>query len=86
MGRGAQNQLEACAKRSRLSAEGLVVAEPQRGFKVAPVSLEDLADLTKARIEIETLCITNSIEAGGVGVGDRDRGSHSPTLADPLFS
>jgi DNA-binding GntR family transcriptional regulator len=51
---------------SRLSAEGLVVAEPQRGFKVAPVSLEDLADLTRTRIEIETLCLTKAIEQGGV--------------------
>src|SRR5712672_2028195 len=35
---------------SKLSAEGLVVAEPQRGFRVAPVSLEDLGDLTMTRI------------------------------------
>jgi DNA-binding GntR family transcriptional regulator len=51
---------------SKLSAEGLVVAEPQRGFRVAPVSLEDLADLTMTRIDIENLCLTRSIEHGGV--------------------
>jgi DNA-binding GntR family transcriptional regulator len=51
---------------SRLSAEGLVVAEPQRGFRVAPVSLADLKDLTGARIDIETLCLSRSIERGGV--------------------
>lgn len=51
---------------SRLSAEGLVVAEPQRGFRVAPVSLEDLSDLTTTRIDIETLCVTRAIERGGV--------------------
>jgi DNA-binding GntR family transcriptional regulator len=51
---------------SRLSAEGLVVAEPQRGFRVAPVSLEDLRDLTAARIDIENLCLTRSMEHGGV--------------------
>lgn len=51
---------------SRLSAEGLVVAEPQRGFRVAPVSREDLADLTRTRIDIEALCLTRSIEQGGV--------------------
>ena len=36
-----------------LAAEGLVVAEEQRGFKVAPISLADLIDLTRARILIE---------------------------------
>jgi DNA-binding GntR family transcriptional regulator len=51
---------------SRLSAEGLVIAEPQRGFHVAPVSLEDLADLTMTRIDIESLCLARSIENGGV--------------------
>lgn len=49
---------------SRLSAEGIVVAEPQRGFKVAPVSLEELADLTATRIDIERLCLLRSIEHG----------------------
>jgi GntR family carbon starvation induced transcriptional regulator len=51
---------------TRLAAEGLVVAEPQRGFHVAPVSLEDLSDLTNTRIEIENLCLASSIEQGGV--------------------
>ena len=51
---------------SRLSAEGLVIAEPQRGFHVAPVSLEDLTDLTMTRIDIENLCLARSIEHGGV--------------------
>ena len=51
---------------SRLSAEGLVTAEPQRGFRVAPVSLEDLTDLTMTRIDIENLCLARSIELGGV--------------------
>src|SRR6201999_1825607 len=35
---------------SRLSSEGLVIAEPQRGFRVAPISAEDLKDLTAARL------------------------------------
>ena len=37
---------------SRLTAEGLVAAEPQRGFIVAPASIKDLVDLTAVRIEI----------------------------------
>ena len=51
---------------SRLSAEGLVIAEAQKGFRVAPVSLEDLDDLTQTRIEIETMCLRRAIAAGGV--------------------
>ncbi|WP_246658239.1 FCD domain-containing protein [Rhizobium sp. FKY42] len=38
---------------ARLVAEGLVVAEGQRGFKVAPVSIADLEDLTDARVLLE---------------------------------
>jgi DNA-binding GntR family transcriptional regulator len=49
----------------RLAAEGHVVAEGQKGFRVAPVSAEDLADLTRARMDIETLALTSSIERGG---------------------
>ena len=51
---------------SRLTSEGLVVAEPQRGFRAAPISAEDLLDLTKTRIQIETLCIRRAIEVGDV--------------------
>ena len=48
---------------SRLTSDRLVVAEPQRGFTVAPVSTEDLVDLTAVRIEIETRCLRSSIYA-----------------------
>ncbi len=51
---------------SRLTSEGLVVAEPQRGFRAAPISAADLRDLTLARIEIETLCLRRAISTGSV--------------------
>src|ERR1700691_3843127 len=51
---------------SRLTSEGLVEARPQRGFRVMPISAEDLRDLTAARIEIEELCLRHAIEAGDV--------------------
>lgn len=47
-------------------AEGLVNSEPHRGWIAAPVSAEDLRDLTRTRIEIENLCLSWSIEAGDV--------------------
>ena len=49
---------------SRLTSDGLVVAEPHRGFRVAQVSTGDLQDLYRARIEIEGLCLRRSIEVG----------------------
>jgi DNA-binding GntR family transcriptional regulator len=49
---------------SRLTSEGLVSAEPQLGFSVAPISAIDLQDLTMVRIEIEGLCLRQAVEAG----------------------
>ena len=51
---------------SRLTAEGLVVALPQRGFIVAPVSRRDLIDLTEVRIDIEAKCIEQAIAHGDI--------------------
>ena len=49
---------------SQLLSEGLVVAEAHRGFSVSPISVADLKDLTKVRIEIENLCLTWAIQHG----------------------
>jgi GntR family transcriptional regulator, carbon starvation induced regulator len=49
---------------SRLVAEGLVIAEDQRGFIVAPVSIDDLNDLTYVRVLIERECIALAIKHG----------------------
>ena len=51
---------------SHLASEGFVVAEPQRGFRVAPVSPGELRGLTDARCEIEGLCIRRAVEHGDV--------------------
>ena len=51
---------------SRLTAEGLVIAEPQKGFVVAPISRFDLMDLTNVRIEIEARCLADSIANGDI--------------------
>ena len=50
---------------SRLVADGLVQASDQRGFRVSPVSLADLRDVTQTRIDIEGLALRRSIERGG---------------------
>ncbi|MGM4896583.1 GntR family transcriptional regulator [Tardiphaga sp. 709] len=48
-----------------LTADGLVVAEEQRGFRVAPVTSDDLIDITQTRILIEIELLSRSITNGG---------------------
>lgn len=49
---------------SRLTSEGLVTSEPQRGFRVAGISNEELEDLTEVRARIECMCLERSIGCG----------------------
>jgi GntR family transcriptional regulator, carbon starvation induced regulator len=49
---------------SRLAADGLVVLESQRGFRVRPASIEDLNDIAATRIRIETAALALAIERG----------------------
>lgn len=51
---------------SRLTSEGLVVAEPQRGFRVAPISADELRDLTSVRAQVEGMCLDRAIAVGDV--------------------
>lgn len=50
---------------SRLSTEGLVQQADHRGFKVAPLSLTELDDLTRTRCSIDGMGLRESIAAGG---------------------
>ena len=43
---------------------GTLVAEPQRGFRAAPISLANLVDLTLARVAIDNLCLKRAISRG----------------------
>lgn len=49
---------------SRLVSEAMVVAEGQRGFTVAPVSLEDFLDVTNVRVAVETDALRASVRNG----------------------
>ncbi len=49
---------------SRLVADGFVTSEDQRGFRVTPLDIDDLEDLTNTRIEIEALALRRSIKQG----------------------
>ncbi len=49
---------------SRLTAEGLVEAQPRIGFRVAPVTESELRDITMVRTNIEVACLENAIRNG----------------------
>lgn len=68
---------------SRLVADGLVQASDQRGFRVSPVSLADLADVTRTRIDIEGLALRRSIEFGDQAWLDAVEASHDRLRAVP---
>ena len=51
---------------SRLTTDGLVEAEDQRGFTVSPVSREELLDLTQTRIEIEQTALRMAVSNGDI--------------------
>lgn len=49
---------------NRLSSEGLVMAEGQRGFEVAQVSAQNLRELAALRLLLETHALTQSFQSG----------------------
>lgn len=49
---------------TRLTTDRLVVAEGQRGFRVAPISLDELWDITRLRSEMEAAAISEAIDEG----------------------
>lgn len=51
---------------SRLVNVGLVEFEDQRGYRIAPVSLENLNEVTRLRATLESLAIGYSVESAGL--------------------
>lgn len=50
---------------SKLSSEFLVIFEAQRGFSVAPVSADELRDISRVRCDLESDALHRAIMAGG---------------------
>jgi GntR family carbon starvation induced transcriptional regulator len=76
---------------SRLVTDGLVEVEDQRGFRVSPVSREDLLDLTETRVGIEGMALSLAIRHGDVAwesgiIGAFHRLSRSSRTADSSAS
>jgi DNA-binding GntR family transcriptional regulator len=51
---------------ARLAEKGLVIATPQRGFRVRELSVQDIQDLTEARVQIEAATLQLSIGRGDI--------------------
>ncbi len=51
---------------TRLVADGLVTVEEQRGYRVAPVSAANLAEVTRLRMDLEPLALRSAIANGGL--------------------
>ncbi|MBN8629868.1 MAG: FCD domain-containing protein [Rhodobacterales bacterium] len=49
---------------AQLAGEGLVVAEQRKGYRVAPVSTDDLCEIARLRSEFDALAIAESIRLG----------------------
>ena len=49
---------------SRLSSDGFVVTEGQRGFRAAPISIKDLEEITNLRVTLEKEALRVSLETG----------------------
>ena len=49
---------------SRLAGEGLLLGEDQRGYRVAPASREDLAEVIRLRLLLEPMALQRAIELG----------------------
>lgn len=70
---------------AKLSAEKLVVGAPQQGFRVVPLSAEDLEDLTAVRCDVEGLAFRYSIERGDLAWESRVIATHHTLERTPMM-
>jgi len=71
---------------TRLVEQSLATSEPRIGFRVAPLSLEDLLDVTATRSDIEGLALRYSIERGDVEWESRLVAAHHLLERTPLLT
>lgn len=60
---------------AQLAGDGLVIMESQKGFRVAPVSPDDLADLSDVRLRVELMALGMALDRGGADWVERLRAS-----------
>ncbi|WP_375002493.1 FCD domain-containing protein [Aeromicrobium sp. CTD01-1L150] len=71
---------------TRLVEQGLAVSEPRIGFRVTPLSLEDLLDLTATRCDIEGLALGHAVDRGDVEWESRLVAAHHVLERTPLLA
>ena len=71
---------------ARLTEKGLVIATPQRGFRVRGLSIQDIQALTEARVEIESLSLQFSVERGDIHWETGVLASHHLLESTPVAS
>ncbi|MEC3919205.1 GntR family transcriptional regulator [Nocardia sp. CDC160] len=71
---------------TRLTAEGLVQTQPHLGYVVTSLSHEDLAELTQARVEIESLALRLSVLEGDTQWEARAVAAHHVLERTPFFA
>ena len=73
---------------SRLAASGFIKAEQQKGFSVNRISADEIRDITRVRIQIESQALTDAIQHGDVEWETRVLAAHHRlsriTSFDPL--
>lgn len=68
----------------RLAEQGLLQANPQRGFSTMPLSVSDLCQLTRARIVVETAALHDSIIQGDLSWEAGVVAAHHQLAATPM--
>ena len=70
---------------SRLTEQGLVTAAPQLGFSVVSLDVEDLLDLTKVRVLIESAALREAVEHADVEYEARVVAAHHRLTRTPFL-
>jgi GntR family carbon starvation induced transcriptional regulator len=71
---------------SRLVSSGLVIAHEQRGFRVAPISSDELHDLASLRKSLETRALRESMLNADIEWETRLIGAHHRMSRLPLYA
>ncbi len=70
---------------SRLASSGFVIAEDQKGFRVASVSAKELLDITNTRVHIECEALRLAITNGGLDWEEKLAGAYHRLSRLPML-
>lgn len=68
----------------RLVGEGLAKSEPQIGFSVISISIDDLLEITECRLTLETMALRQAIRHGDLSWEARVLGAHHVLSNTPV--